>query len=109
MNKKLHLITYLVVLGIVSPLVSSLKEGDCEGKFLRKSLEFFKETKEKYTSYVFLCTCIVVCIATVKKFGDTLDDQMKSDPKKIEEEFKKFCKGTKSKENRFVSLFFNFI
>ncbi|XP_046417080.1 mesencephalic astrocyte-derived neurotrophic factor homolog isoform X2 [Neodiprion virginianus] len=42
-----------------------------------------------------------VCIATVKKFADTLDEATKSDTKKIEDAFKKFCKDTKSKENRF--------
>lgn len=55
---------------------SALKEGDCE-----------------------------VCVKTVEKFGSTLDEATKKDPKKIEDEFRKYCKATKasSKENRFVS------
>lgn len=46
---------------------------------------------------------IAVCVATVNKFAATLSDDVKKDTKKIETEFKKFCKTTKSKENRFVS------
>lgn len=57
--------------------ISGLKEGDCE-----------------------------VCISTVEKFANTLDEVTKKDPKKIESEFRKFCKAQKasSKENRFVSF-----
>lgn len=57
-------------------LTSALKDGDCE-----------------------------VCIKTVEKFASTLDEATKKDPKKIEDEFRKYCKTTKasSKENRFVS------
>lgn len=53
-------------------IVSSLKEGDCE-----------------------------VCIATINKFVDTLSDDVKKDPKKIEDQFRKYCKNSKGKENRF--------
>ncbi|XP_045448796.1 mesencephalic astrocyte-derived neurotrophic factor homolog [Melitaea cinxia] len=42
-----------------------------------------------------------VCVKTVDKFAATLSDDVKKDPKLIEAEFKKFCKGTKNKENRF--------
>ncbi|XP_050670935.1 mesencephalic astrocyte-derived neurotrophic factor homolog [Leptidea sinapis] len=42
-----------------------------------------------------------VCIKTVDKFAATLTDNVKNDPKLIEAEFKKFCKGSKNKENRF--------
>ncbi|KAK4877996.1 hypothetical protein RN001_010502 [Aquatica leii] len=41
-----------------------------------------------------------VCIKTIDKFSSTLSDATKKDPKKIEDEFKIFCKGTKNKENR---------
>lgn len=44
-----------------------------------------------------------VCRATIDKFVGSLDETVKKDPKKIEESFKKFCKGSKNKENRFVS------
>lgn len=42
-----------------------------------------------------------VCFKVVEKFSNSLSDTTRKDPKKIEDEFKKFCKGTKSKENRF--------
>lgn len=42
-----------------------------------------------------------VCVKTVDKFAATLSDDVKKDPKLIEAEFKKFCKGTRNKENRF--------
>lgn len=42
-----------------------------------------------------------VCVFTLEKFIKTLTDEIKKDPKKIEAEFKKFCKATKGKENRF--------
>jgi len=46
----------------------------------------------------------IVCVAVVDKFSQTLSSDIKSDTKKIETKFREFCKGTKSKENRFVSL-----
>lgn len=55
---------------------AALKEGDCE-----------------------------VCIKTIEKFSSALDDAAKKDPKKIEAEFRKYCKTSKNKENRFVSFF----
>ncbi|KAM3964409.1 LOW QUALITY PROTEIN: mesencephalic astrocyte-derived neurotrophic factor [Aphomia sociella] len=42
-----------------------------------------------------------VCVKTVEKFAATLSDDVKKDPKLIETAFKKFCKGSKNKENRF--------
>lgn len=33
----------------------------------------------------------------------TLSDDARKDPKRIENEFRKFCKGVRNKENRFVS------
>ncbi|CAD6991334.1 mesencephalic astrocyte-derived neurotrophic factor homolog [Ceratitis capitata] len=42
-----------------------------------------------------------VCIKTVKRFADTLDQDTKKDHKKIEDEFKSFCKKQKNKEHRF--------
>ncbi|XP_053968052.1 mesencephalic astrocyte-derived neurotrophic factor homolog [Anastrepha obliqua] len=42
-----------------------------------------------------------VCIKTVKRFADTLDDTTKKDHKKIEAKFKDFCKKQKNKEHRF--------
>lgn len=43
-----------------------------------------------------------VCVKTVDKFSSSLKEDVKKDHKKIEEEFKKYCKTTKNKENRFV-------
>lgn len=39
----------------------------------------------------------------MRKFAESLDDAVKKDYKLIETEFKKFCKTSKNKENRFVS------
>lgn len=44
-----------------------------------------------------------VCIKVLEKFGNSLDEATKKDSKKIEGEFRKFCKTSKNKENRFVS------
>ncbi|KAJ0177018.1 hypothetical protein K1T71_007027 [Dendrolimus kikuchii] len=63
---------HLLLLAAIVQLAIALKDGDCE-----------------------------VCVKTVEKFATTLSDDVKKDPKKIEAEFKKFCKGTKNKENRF--------
>lgn len=55
MNKKLQLLTYLVVLGVLLPVVLSLKEGDCEGKvieLLKNLLKIQSLDQRKYTSYV---------------------------------------------------------
>lgn len=60
--------------------VKSLKQGECE-----------------------------VCIKVLDKFATTLSEDVKKDPKLIETEFKKFCKSTKNKENRFVSTTFKFL
>ncbi|XP_011298676.1 mesencephalic astrocyte-derived neurotrophic factor homolog [Fopius arisanus] len=68
---RVTIISLVVILGIGFE-ASALKEGECE-----------------------------VCVATVKKFAATLSEDVKKDTKKIENEFKKFCKGSKSKENRF--------
>lgn len=40
----------------------------------------------------------------MERFVNTLSEDVKIDTKKIETAFKEFCKGTKSKENRFVSI-----
>lgn len=71
-----HKLVFCVILFTISCISSiyALKEGECE-----------------------------VCIATVNKFVDQLDEAVKKDPKKIEEDFRKFCKKSKGKENRFVS------
>lgn len=44
----------------------------------------------------------------VKRFAATLDNSIKDNPKEIEKAFKVFGKGTKSKENQFVSIYVNF-
>lgn len=63
---------YLLLSAAVLHIGYALKEGECE-----------------------------VCIKTVEKFAATLSDDVKKDTKLIEAEFRKFCKGTKNKENRF--------
>ncbi|KPJ08313.1 Mesencephalic astrocyte-derived neurotrophic factor-like [Papilio machaon] len=62
----------LLLFAAVLQITLALKEGECE-----------------------------VCVKTVEKFAATLSENVKNDPKKIEAEFKKFCKGSKNKENRF--------
>ena len=44
-----------------------------------------------------------VCITVVERFSQSLSDDVRKNPKQIEDEFRKFCKNTKTKENRFVS------
>lgn len=44
-----------------------------------------------------------VCVATIREFSDTLTDDVKTDPKKIEEAFKEYCLTAKSKQQRLVS------
>lgn len=63
---------HLIFVAALMQIALALKEGECE-----------------------------VCVKTVDKFAATLADDVKKDPKKIEFEFKKFCKGSKNKENRF--------
>lgn len=63
--------TIIVTFSMIS-FITALKEGECE-----------------------------LCVTTVNKFVETLTNDIKDDPKKIESEFKEFCKTTKSKENRF--------
>jgi len=41
-----------------------------------------------------------VCVATIKEFFETLSDDIKSYPKKIEEAFREYCKTAKSKQQR---------
>nr|CAD7445398.1 unnamed protein product [Timema bartmani] len=42
-----------------------------------------------------------VCITVVERFSNSLSPEVKSDTKKIENEFRDFCKALKNKENRF--------
>jgi len=67
-----HIAMFAVValLYLVS-LAEGLKEGECE-----------------------------VCVSVMKKFSEELDDDVRKDFKKIETSFRKFCKGSKGKENR---------
>lgn len=43
-----------------------------------------------------------VCVATIKEFAETLTDDVKADPKKIEDAFKEYCTTAKSKQQRLV-------
>lgn len=62
----------LLFLAVLSQVALALRDGECE-----------------------------VCIKTVEKFAATLSDDIKYNPKSIETEFRKFCKVSKNKENRF--------
>lgn len=82
--------------------ISALKPEDCEGK------KVFKTRQSKHQLIYILCSLshwffVSVCFKVVDRLSKSLSDDIRKDPKKIEEEFKKFCKGSKSKENRFVS------
>lgn len=60
-------------------------------------------TKNQIISNVETYTSFTVCVAVVKKFSDTLDEVTRKDSKLIEDKFRDYCKGTKGKDNRFVS------
>lgn len=87
-----------VFLGIICT-VTALKEGDCEGENL--SNVFIFKSAQDFMALIWIFT---VCVAVVDKFSQSLTADIKSDPKKIEAKFREYCKGTKSKENRFVSI-----
>lgn len=74
MNNSIKLFMGLLLVALLSSISAALKEGDCE-----------------------------VCIKTIEKFSNHLDADIMKDPKKIETEFRKYCKTSKNKENRFVS------
>jgi len=42
-----------------------------------------------------------VCVSVLRRFSENLDDDDRKDHKKIENEFRKYCKGAKGKDNRF--------
>lgn len=42
-----------------------------------------------------------VCVKVISKFVDSIDDDIKKSPEKIENQFSKFCKNLKDKEERF--------
>ncbi|XP_026286265.1 mesencephalic astrocyte-derived neurotrophic factor homolog [Frankliniella occidentalis] len=65
------LVQLLLIASVLLGAISALKPEDCE-----------------------------VCFKVVEKFSNSLSDDVRKDPKKIEEQFRKFCKGSKSKENR---------
>lgn len=74
LKTKLFLVLFSATV-ILPSITFALKEGDCE-----------------------------VCISVLDRFAQDLKDEVKKDPKKIETEFRKYCKTAKNKENRFVSL-----
>ncbi|ODN02405.1 Mesencephalic astrocyte-derived neurotrophic factor [Orchesella cincta] len=65
------LLAAVVALSYVVSLSEALKEGECE-----------------------------VCIKVMSRFSDDLDDDVRKDHKKIENQFRKWCKGAKGKDNR---------
>jgi hypothetical protein len=54
----------------------------------------------------FIKISFLVCIKTVSTFADTLPDEEKTSPEKIDKAFKKYCGKTKvdSKEHRLVNI-----
>lgn len=67
------------------------------------------DLKNEVTVYPLHFECLfAVCVKFLSKFINTLDDATKSNPGKIEADFRKMCKSTKGDDNRFVSIF-NFV
>lgn len=54
---------------------------------------------------LFLLFGNLVCVITIEEFAAQLTDEIKSDPKKIEDEFKIYCETAKSKQQRLVHNF----
>lgn len=86
---------FFLIFSALLIFVKSLKAGECEGMYL---LVFCKTKTAKLS--------ILVCIKTLNKFAATLTDEQKKKPAEIEKQFKIFCKTSKNKENRFVSIYF---
>ncbi|XP_055640116.1 mesencephalic astrocyte-derived neurotrophic factor homolog [Toxorhynchites rutilus septentrionalis] len=66
------IITLVAIFVMLSHSGQALREGDCE-----------------------------VCIKTIETFASALSESVKKDTKKIENEFRSFCKTAKPKEQRF--------
>lgn len=108
----------LVLLGTVClilfllPHSTALREGDCEGKNSHPP-PIVCCNIERFLKIRTFCNClslspsyvdpIPVCVKTVNTFMETLSDETKKDTKRIEDEFRAFCKKSKNKEQRFVS------
>lgn len=94
----------LVTIAVSSILteVNSLKPGDCEGKLKVFHVAFALF----FTGLPNSILHVSVCISVVERFSQSLSDNVKKDTKKIENKFREFCRDTKSKENRFVSVMF---
>lgn len=93
--------TVIVTFSMIS-FITALKEGECEGNLFLYIAFLLSNNILSLVTYLFL-SFFIVCVTTVNKFVESLTNDIKDDPKKIETEFKEFCKTTKSKENRFVS------
>lgn len=92
------LLGFILLIGTIS----ALKPEDCEGKLVNSVCVM------PLCYFCIYCLLILffflsVCFKVVDKFSNSISDATRKDPKKIEDEFRKFCKGSKSKENRFVS------
>lgn len=84
---------------------SAFKEEDCEGMW---HWTFVYEPAFHLTNFGFLFD-FTVCVATIREFADTLTDDIKSDPKLIEDEFRNYCTTAKSKQQRLVSIWLLFV
>lgn len=81
--------------------VLALKREDCEGKH-RENSNYVCSVWRCYNWPNFLN--FSVCFGVLEKFSSSLSDESKNDHKQIEEEFKRFCRNAKNRENRFVSF-----
>lgn len=91
----------IALLSLIS-LSLAFKAEDCEGKFNSRYFVWDREIVWKISLIPF-ANSITVCVATIDEFAQTLTDDIKSDPKQIEEAFKQYCLTAKSKQQRLVS------
>jgi hypothetical protein len=61
------------------------------------------ETYEIVTGFILSWVFFSVCIGFIERFGNSLESDVKKDPKAIEDEFRILCKNSRGRENRLVN------
>lgn len=94
---------YLLLVVFLVPTVTSAKDitkENCEGKLSTR----VPLSEALYTGdYNFPFILLLVCVTVLDKFVASVNDDVKTDQKKVHSSFMKFCTGLKKTENRFVS------
>ncbi len=64
------------------------------------------KVKDYFQSIINLLNFLLVCIKTISTFADTLSEEEKANPEKVEKSFKKYCSKVKvdTKEHRLVNI-----